>query len=93
MSLEFIRYEDGTCALMDGDELLWSSDNDDEYLGEFDASIDSDDIDDVLAWLEENEYIEPDETIDITDEGVEGAELARDDAANDDDYDDDDMEG
>ena len=77
MSLEFIRYEDGTCALLDDDELLWSSDNDDEFLEEFDATIDSADIDEVLEYLEDAEYIEPDDSVDIVDEADNGTKKIR----------------
>ncbi len=68
MSVEFTRYRDGTCAITDGQELLWSSDGDDEFLEEFDATIDSEDIDDVLDWLQDNGYVSPDGSADIVEE-------------------------
>jgi hypothetical protein len=68
----FVRYEDGSCALMDaGGDLEWSSDNDDEFLEEFDATISSDEIEDVLGYLADNEYLEDGEEVDIQDEGEE----------------------
>lgn len=71
MSLEFTRYKDGTCALADGDELLWSSDGDDEFIEEFDAEIDSEDISDVLDWLEDAGYMDDSDAVDIVDESDE----------------------
>lgn len=71
MSVEFTRYRDGTCALRDGDELLWSSDNDDDFLEEFDAHIDSDDIEDVIEYLEDSGYLDSEE-VDVVDEDEPG---------------------
>jgi hypothetical protein len=71
MSLEFIRYADGRCALLEDGELQWSADNDDEFLEEFDALIEPEEVDEVLEYLEEAGYIEPDESVDVTDEGDE----------------------
>lgn len=95
MSLEFTRYKDGTCALSDGDELLWSSDADDDYMEEFDAQIDSEDIDDVLSWLQDEGYIAPDESVDIVDESDAGTMSVDEDAGfyDDSDEDEDEEEG
>jgi hypothetical protein len=77
MSVEFVRYADGSCCLTDeAGEMLWSSDNDDDFQEEFGESIDGEEIDDVLAYLDEAGYMDEDESIDVVDEGDEGMESA-----------------
>lgn len=73
MSIEFVRFIDGRCALTDDDgNTLWSSDNDEEFLEEFDAAIDPDEIDDVLDYLEDAGYLDDADAVDIVDEGETG---------------------
>jgi hypothetical protein len=70
MSRVFVRYEDGSCALTDEDgDLEWSSDSDDEFLEEFDATVSSDEIEEVLGYLVEAGYLEDGEDVGIEDEG------------------------
>lgn len=75
--MEFVRYEDGSCALLEDDELVWSSDSDDEFLEEFDAVIDPEEIDEVIEYLEDEGYLDEGETLDITDEADTGTKKIR----------------
>lgn len=65
MSLEFTLHADGSCSLSEDGELVWSSDDDDEFLEEFDATIDPEEIDEVVEWLEDNDYLSEDDALDI----------------------------
>jgi hypothetical protein len=71
--MKFVRYQDGSCALLDEHGVVqWSSDNDDEFLREFDAHIDSADIDDVIDYLMDAGYLDDEGEIDIEDEDDDG---------------------
>lgn len=72
MSTEFILRDDGSCQLVRDGVTQWSSDDDADFLAEFDARIESEDIDEVLDWLEEAGQLDPDESLDIVDESAGG---------------------
>lgn len=98
MSLTFTRYKDGSCALDDGGELLWSSDSDDDFLEEFDARIDGEEIEDVIEYLTDAGYLEDGDEVDIVDEDEPGTRTVEtltldDDSDDDDDEEDMDEEG
>lgn len=66
---ELVIRHDGTLALTQGGEVMWTSDNDDDFSEEFGEEVfDADDADDVLDYLEENDYIPPDVEVSIVDE-------------------------
>lgn len=66
MNKELVCYWDGSVALTDeAGEILWSSDDDDAFLEEFDASVDADDIEGVIEYLEDEGYLEHGEKIDV----------------------------
>lgn len=67
----------GAATLTCGGEVLWNSDNDPKYQEEMDEVIEFDDdeqLDELVAWLVENEYLPPDLDIDIVPED-EASEL------------------
>lgn len=65
----FTRFADGSCMLSDDSDVsVWSSDGDEDFLEEFDAQIEPEDIDDVIDYLEEKEYLTGDDSVDIEDE-------------------------
>lgn len=79
MSMEFTRYEDGRCCLTDEDgDMLWSSDNDDDFQEEFGETIDSEDVDGVLEYLEDAGYLTDGDTVDVVDEDDEETESVED---------------
>jgi hypothetical protein len=84
---EFVLYGDSSAALTLDGEVMWSSDNDEEFLAEFDEVITSDEIDGVIDWLEGEGYIPPGVEVDIVDYSGED-----DDEDDDDELDDEDDE-
>lgn len=68
---EFTLYKDGRCCLTDDGNVKWSSDNDDTFQEEFGDTIDPEDIDDVLQYLLDSEYLEDNESLDVVDEGAD----------------------
>lgn len=72
MSKELTLYEDGRVVLTsDGGELVWSSDNDDAFQKEFGETIDPDEVEAVLDFLDDEGYLEEGETVDVVDLGSE----------------------
>jgi hypothetical protein len=72
---ELVCYWDGSVALTDeAGELLWSSDDDDDFLEEFDASVETDDIEDVLEYLEDEGYLDHGEPVDVVAANEDGEE-------------------
>lgn len=67
-ALEFIRFKDGRCILMEGEDIIWSSDDDAAFQADFGETIDPDDIDNVLEYLADNDVLDDDAAVDITDE-------------------------
>jgi hypothetical protein len=73
---ELVHYPDGSLTLTDEDgEVEWSSDDDDAFLEEFDAFIDTDDMDAVIEYLEDEGYLEDGEQIDIVAPDEQGDEV------------------
>lgn len=68
---ELTRYTDGRAVLDDDGDVLWSSDNDDAFQSEFGETIDPEDLDDVVQYLLDAEYLEENESLDIVDEDDE----------------------
>lgn len=61
----------GAATLTCGGEVMWTSDNDDEYQAEMDEVMDYEDdaqLDALIEWLVEHEYIPPDVDVDIVPE-------------------------
>jgi hypothetical protein len=93
---EEVRYEvllrdDGSAHLTCGDEVMWTSDGDDEFYEEFGVeSLDSEDIPDLIDWLTSEGYMPPGVEPDIVDESDDGP--ADDDEDDDEDEDDEDEE-
>ena len=46
--------DDGSIALMQDGEVMWTSDNDDDFAEDFDEVSEPDDMDDVVFWLREH---------------------------------------
>lgn len=68
MNKELTLYEDGRAVLTDdGGELAWSSDNDDAFQQEFGETIDPDDVEAVLDFLDDEGYLDEGETVDVVD--------------------------
>lgn len=93
---ELTLTEAGQCMLTLDDELMWSSDGDDDFVEEFGEVVESGEIEDVAAWLVDEGYIPPRVEIDFADETVEAGsesgwfEKLDADADDDDDADEDD---
>jgi predicted AlkP superfamily phosphohydrolase/phosphomutase len=70
--LELVRYADGRVALQDDEGgIIWSGDADDKFIADMGEIVESDQLDEVADWLEDNGYLAPGEGIDIIDEGIE----------------------
>lgn len=64
-----ILQESGEVSLIMGDEGLWTSLNDAAFIDHFgDETVESGDLDDVVAWLQEHNYLPPGAIVDIEDE-------------------------
>ena len=62
-------YNSGVVTLAQGDEEMWTSEGDDAFIERFgDEVVESGDLDDVAAWLEEHNYLPPGVEMDIVDE-------------------------
>ena len=60
---------DGTVALTQGGEVIWTSDNDDEFLEEFGEEVFTDeDADDIIGYLTDEGYIPPRVDVHVVDE-------------------------
>jgi hypothetical protein len=78
---EFILSETGSASLTQGGELMWSSDNDDDFWEEFGEEVlTTEDIDEVLEWLEDEGYLPPRVEVNVIDE-TDGDEPESDDDA------------
>lgn len=65
----------GIVTLTQGDEELWESANDAAFIDRFgDEVVESGDLDDVAAWLEEHNYLPPRVDLDIVDETADDDE-------------------
>lgn len=65
---ELIISRSGSATLTCGGEVMWTSDGDEDFIIDMDVPIDFDDdeqIDDVLDWLVEHEYVPPDVDVDV----------------------------
>lgn len=71
MSKELTRYVDGRVILTDNGNSVWTSDNDDDFQAEFGETIDPEDVDEVIQYLLDNEYLDEGEGIDVVDEDDE----------------------
>jgi hypothetical protein len=63
IAYELLISKAGTCVLTCGGEVMWSSDGDDKFLEDMDEVVsfeDDEQIDDVLDWLVDNDYVPPD---------------------------------
>jgi hypothetical protein len=68
---ELVIDEAGTCVLTCGGEILWTSDDDDEFAEEFPDRIEYDDEEqtgEVIEWLESQGYIPPNVEITIVED-------------------------
>lgn len=65
---EFTLRPDGSCVLSDDGDVIWSSDNDDDFQAEFGECIDPEDIDEVLEYLTDIGALYRNDPIDIIDE-------------------------
>ena len=67
---ELVISPEGSASLTMGGELMWSGDDDDEFIEHFDDEIvTSENEDDVIDWLVNNGYLPPDSPITIVTEG------------------------
>jgi hypothetical protein len=73
-----IAYElivsEAAAVLTCGGEVMWTSDNDDEFAEQEDIVIDFDDdeqLDALIDWLVEHEYVPPDVDVEIIEGGEE----------------------
>ena len=89
---ELILTEAGACILQMDDEVMWTSDDDEEFQEEFGDLIGSDTLNDVAAWLVDAGYLPPrvpllirDETMDAPEESGWFKGLGGDNADDDDD--------
>ncbi len=65
-ALELTFTHTGGAEISQGDDILWSSDDDDEFRDEFvDEFLTEKDTDRVLQWLVDNDVITEDESEDI----------------------------
>jgi hypothetical protein len=71
---ELILTQAGACILQMDDEVLWSSDDDEDFQEEFGEVIASDDLNDVGAWLVDEGYLPPRVPLLITDETIDAPE-------------------
>ena len=71
VAYELVIGQEGNATLTCGGEVMWTSDNDDEFAEECDLVIDYDDdeqLDEVIAWLVDHDYVPPDVQVDICEE-------------------------
>jgi len=94
---ELLLTDTGQCLLTLDGETMWSSDGDDDFTEEFGQLIESNELNDVAAWLVSEGYIPPRVEIDVVDESIEPGEESGwfetlDDPDDDDEDEDDDTE-
>jgi len=66
---EIIIRLDGTAALTQGGEVMWTSDNDDDFLEEFGEEVfTNQDADDIVGYLTDEGYIPPRVNVHVIDE-------------------------
>jgi len=68
---ELLISQAGNATLTCGGEVMWTSDNDDEFAEEEDIVIDYDDdaqIDALIQWLVDHEYLPPSTDVDVVPE-------------------------
>lgn len=68
-SYELLLTESGTAILSAGDETLWTSDGDEAFGKFFDGEVlESGDIEAIIQWLVDNEYLPPHTGLEVIDE-------------------------
>jgi hypothetical protein len=73
MKKELTIYRDGKAVLTDdAGELLWSSDNDDDFACEFEEVCTFDDGEDICGYLEDAGYIDSTDAVDIVEASESG---------------------
>lgn len=86
---ELVLYRDGSCVLTMGGDIMWSADDDPDFLAEFgDEIVESEDLDLIADWLEEHGDVPPGVEIGVVDETDEGPGDEDDDEDDDEDEDD-----
>lgn len=92
---ELVFAPHGGVSLLRDDKVLWSSDNDPDFLGEFDDVIDPNDEEEVnqlSEYLVDKNFLDENEDFDVTeeylDETVNGGPGDEEDDDDDEDYDD-----
>lgn len=71
---ELVFTASGSVELIDTntDEVTWSSDDDDAFAEEFDDYLDGEDAENVIEYLDENDYLDASEDIiDVVEEDLE----------------------
>ena len=81
---ELILSDDGTLSLTQGGEVMWTSDNCDDFAEEWDEVVEAGDLDDVIDWLREHGEIPPEVAVNVLDEST-GEEWIDDGAEDDED--------
>lgn len=72
---ELILTEAGACILMCGDEQMWTSDGDDDFIEEFgDEVIDESDLPEVQEFLVDEGYVPPGVDVEIVTDAAEESE-------------------
>lgn len=65
-TLVLIFTRDGKAILEEDDELVWASDDDDDFAETFDAELlDADDAEEILNYLEEAGFLEEEEKAEV----------------------------